>query len=80
MKHGTRQTKQTSGLLRKLSKLYNFCLYCICTSLTLINDLLAPSLQTDGGLRSECLWNIMRLTLDEALAVGSQLEIAAISE
>uniref|UniRef100_A0A8C7PQN6 ZP domain-containing protein n=1 Tax=Oncorhynchus mykiss TaxID=8022 RepID=A0A8C7PQN6_ONCMY len=35
--------------------------------------------QKDGGLRSECLWNIMRLTLDEALAVGSQLEIAAIN-
>uniref|UniRef100_A0A8C8FPI0 ZP domain-containing protein n=1 Tax=Oncorhynchus tshawytscha TaxID=74940 RepID=A0A8C8FPI0_ONCTS len=33
----------------------------------------------DGGLKSECLWNIMRLTLDEALAVGSQLEIAAIN-
>uniref|UniRef100_A0AAZ3R5T2 ZP domain-containing protein n=1 Tax=Oncorhynchus tshawytscha TaxID=74940 RepID=A0AAZ3R5T2_ONCTS len=32
-----------------------------------------------GGLKSECLWNIMRLTLDEALAVGSQLEIAAIN-
>uniref|UniRef100_A0A8C7HTN2 Uncharacterized LOC109866226 n=1 Tax=Oncorhynchus kisutch TaxID=8019 RepID=A0A8C7HTN2_ONCKI len=32
-----------------------------------------------GGLRSECLWNIMRLTLDEALAVGSQLEIAVIN-
>uniref|UniRef100_A0A8C7HS80 Uncharacterized LOC109891559 n=1 Tax=Oncorhynchus kisutch TaxID=8019 RepID=A0A8C7HS80_ONCKI len=28
---------------------------------------------------SECLWNIMRLTLDEALAVGSQLEIAVIN-
>uniref|UniRef100_A0A8C8FPA0 ZP domain-containing protein n=1 Tax=Oncorhynchus tshawytscha TaxID=74940 RepID=A0A8C8FPA0_ONCTS len=34
---------------------------------------------SNGGLKSECLWNIMRLTLDEALAVGSQLEIAAIN-
>ncbi|KAK6297179.1 hypothetical protein J4Q44_G00317620 [Coregonus suidteri] len=38
-----------------------------------------PSSHPDGGLRSECLWNIMRLTLDKTLAVGSQLEISAIN-
>uniref|UniRef100_A0A8C7PQ74 Zona pellucida protein AX 1 n=1 Tax=Oncorhynchus mykiss TaxID=8022 RepID=A0A8C7PQ74_ONCMY len=32
----------------------------------------------DNGLRSACLGNVLRLTLDKTLAVGSQLEIDAI--
>ncbi|KAK6294993.1 hypothetical protein J4Q44_G00342190 [Coregonus suidteri] len=37
-----------------------------------------PSSRSNNGLRSACLGNVMRLTLDKALAVGSQLEIDAI--
>uniref|UniRef100_A0A6Q2ZEK4 ZP domain-containing protein n=1 Tax=Esox lucius TaxID=8010 RepID=A0A6Q2ZEK4_ESOLU len=37
------------------------------------------SLQADPGLRSDCLGNVMRITLDKDLAVGSQLEIEAIN-
>ncbi|KAF7662030.1 hypothetical protein LDENG_00247620 [Lucifuga dentata] len=35
--------------------------------------------QTDNGLRYDCADNLMRLTLDEALAVGNQLEVDAIN-
>uniref|UniRef100_A0A667XZ09 Zona pellucida protein AX 1 n=1 Tax=Myripristis murdjan TaxID=586833 RepID=A0A667XZ09_9TELE len=34
--------------------------------------------QSNSGLRSDCVGNLMRLTLDKALAVGSQLEVEAI--
>uniref|UniRef100_A0A674EBE3 Zona pellucida protein AX 1 n=1 Tax=Salmo trutta TaxID=8032 RepID=A0A674EBE3_SALTR len=37
-----------------------------------------PSSSKDNGLRSACLGNVLRLTLDKTLAVGSQLEIDAI--
>ncbi|KAM6915036.1 zona pellucida protein AX 1 [Xenentodon cancila] len=36
-------------------------------------------LQSSGGLRSDCAGNLMRLSLDEALAVGNQLEVEAIN-
>ena len=36
--------------------------------------------KTDSGLRSDCAGNLMRLSLDKALAVGNQLEVEAISE
>ncbi|XP_054618282.1 uncharacterized protein LOC129172505 isoform X2 [Dunckerocampus dactyliophorus] len=42
---------------------------------TLVLDVLF----TGRGLMSECLGNLMRLTLDEALAVGNQLEVEAIN-
>ncbi|XP_059212568.1 zona pellucida sperm-binding protein 2-like [Centropristis striata] len=35
--------------------------------------------QSSGGLRSDCAGNLMRLSLDEALAVGNQLEVEAIN-
>lgn len=34
---------------------------------------------TGSGLKSDCLGNVMRLTLDKALAVGNQLGVEAIS-
>ncbi|KAJ7988052.1 hypothetical protein DPEC_G00319640 [Dallia pectoralis] len=34
---------------------------------------------SDNGLKSVCLGNVMRLTLDKELAVGSQLELEAIN-
>uniref|UniRef100_A0A3B3ZD43 ZP domain-containing protein n=1 Tax=Periophthalmus magnuspinnatus TaxID=409849 RepID=A0A3B3ZD43_9GOBI len=37
------------------------------------------SSQTGSGLRAECLGNLMRLSLDKALAVGNQLEVEAIN-
>ncbi|XP_061603056.1 uncharacterized protein LOC133464882 [Cololabis saira] len=36
-------------------------------------------LQSNGGLRSDCAGNLMRLSLDEALAVGNQIEVEAIN-
>jgi len=33
-----------------------------------------------SGLKSDCTGNLMRLSLDEALAVGNQLEVEAISK
>uniref|UniRef100_A0A8C6TQZ1 Zona pellucida protein AX 1 n=1 Tax=Neogobius melanostomus TaxID=47308 RepID=A0A8C6TQZ1_9GOBI len=35
--------------------------------------------KTGAGLRSECMGNLMRLSLDKALAVGNQLEVEAIN-
>ncbi|XP_049446348.1 zona pellucida protein AX 1 [Epinephelus fuscoguttatus] len=35
--------------------------------------------QSSSGLRSECAANLMRLSLDEALAVGNQLEVEAVN-
>ncbi|KAF1376732.1 hypothetical protein PFLUV_G00214520 [Perca fluviatilis] len=35
--------------------------------------------QSSSGLRSECVGNLMRLSLDKALAVGNQLEVEAIN-
>ncbi|KAK7907673.1 hypothetical protein WMY93_016285 [Mugilogobius chulae] len=35
--------------------------------------------QTTSGLRSECIGNLMRLSLDKALAVGNQLEVEAVN-
>ncbi|XP_071396797.1 zona pellucida protein AX 1 [Centroberyx affinis] len=37
------------------------------------------SSQSSSGLRSDCVGNLMRLTLDKALAVGNQLEVEAIN-
>uniref|UniRef100_A0A3B5BAZ9 Zona pellucida sperm-binding protein 2-like n=1 Tax=Stegastes partitus TaxID=144197 RepID=A0A3B5BAZ9_9TELE len=37
------------------------------------------SSQSSSGLKADCLGNLMRLTLDEALAVGNQLEVEAIN-
>ncbi|XP_045917189.1 uncharacterized protein LOC123978096 [Micropterus dolomieu] len=34
--------------------------------------------QSNSGLRSDCMGNLMRLSLDKALAVGNQLEVEAI--
>lgn len=31
-------------------------------------------------MKSDCVGNLMRLSLDKALAVGNQLEVEAISE
>lgn len=39
-----------------------------------------PFLLTGSGLKSDCVGNQMRLSLDKALAVGNQLEVEAISE
>ncbi|KAK2856122.1 hypothetical protein Q5P01_004857 [Channa striata] len=38
-----------------------------------------PSSQSSSGLRSDCVGNLMRLSLDKALAVGNQLEVEAIN-
>ncbi|KAK5903408.1 hypothetical protein CgunFtcFv8_007191 [Champsocephalus gunnari] len=35
--------------------------------------------QSSSGLRSDCAANVMRLSLDKALAVGNQLEVEAIN-
>ncbi|XP_072312652.1 uncharacterized protein [Eucyclogobius newberryi] len=35
--------------------------------------------QTSSGLRAECFGNLMRLSLDKALAVGNQLEVEAVN-
>ena len=35
---------------------------------------------TGSRLKSDCVGNLMRLSLDKALAVGNQLEVEAISE
>ncbi|XP_030262177.1 zona pellucida sperm-binding protein 2-like [Sparus aurata] len=35
--------------------------------------------QSNSGLRSDCAGNLMRLSLDKALAVGNQLEVEAIN-
>ncbi|KAG7222704.1 hypothetical protein INR49_026313, partial [Caranx melampygus] len=35
--------------------------------------------QSNSGLRSDCVGNLMRLSLDKALAVGNQLEVEAIN-
>ncbi|XP_044025912.1 zona pellucida protein AX 1 isoform X2 [Siniperca chuatsi] len=35
--------------------------------------------QSSSGLRSDCVGNLMRLSLDKALAVGNQLEVEAIN-
>ncbi|XP_036003215.1 zona pellucida sperm-binding protein 2 [Fundulus heteroclitus] len=35
--------------------------------------------QPSSGLKTDCVANVMRLTLDEALAVGNQLEVEAIN-
>ncbi|KAM7367777.1 hypothetical protein PAMP_014054 [Pampus punctatissimus] len=35
--------------------------------------------QSNNGLKSDCVGNLMRLSLDKALAVGSQLEVDAIN-
>ncbi|XP_041814190.1 zona pellucida protein AX 1 [Chelmon rostratus] len=35
--------------------------------------------QTSSGLRSDCAGNLMRLSLDKALAVGNQLEVEALN-
>lgn len=40
----------------------------------------ASPFYTGSGLQSDCAGNLMRLSLDKALAVGSQLEVEAISE
>nr|XP_061843343.1 zona pellucida sperm-binding protein 2-like [Nerophis lumbriciformis] len=40
---------------------------------------LKANTESRKGLKSECLDNVMRLTLDEALAVGNQLEVEAIN-
>ncbi|XP_070705199.1 zona pellucida protein AX 1 [Pempheris klunzingeri] len=37
------------------------------------------NLQSSSGLRSDCVGNLMRLSLDKALAVGNQLEVEAIN-
>lgn len=37
------------------------------------------NLHSSSGLRSDCAGNLMRLSLDEALAVGNQLEVEAIN-
>ncbi|XP_051792634.1 zona pellucida protein AX 1 [Acanthochromis polyacanthus] len=37
------------------------------------------SSQSSSGLASDCVGNLMRLTLDKALAVGNQLEVEAIN-
>lgn len=37
-------------------------------------------LQAGTRIKPECVGNLMRLSLDEALAVGNQLEVEAISE
>ncbi|AWP20161.1 putative zona pellucida sperm-binding protein 2-like [Scophthalmus maximus] len=37
------------------------------------------NLQSSSGLQSDCAGNLMRLLLDKALAVGSQLEVEAIN-
>ena len=39
-----------------------------------------PFLFTGSGLHSDCVGNLMRLSLDKALAVGNELEVEAISE
>ncbi|XP_028253686.1 zona pellucida sperm-binding protein 2-like [Parambassis ranga] len=41
------------------------------------NTKLGP--QSSSGLNSDCVGNLMRLTLDKALAVGNQLEVEAIN-
>lgn len=40
----------------------------------------AFSFFTGNRLRADCVGNLMRLSLDKALAVGNQLEVEAISE
>ncbi|CAJ1077005.1 zona pellucida protein AX 1 isoform X3 [Xyrichtys novacula] len=40
---------------------------------------LKQNLQSNGGLRSDCAGNLMRLWLDKALAVGNQLEVEALN-
>ncbi|KAM8846138.1 zona pellucida protein AX 1 [Synchiropus picturatus] len=40
---------------------------------------LKHELQPGSGLKSDCLGNLMRLSLDKALAVGNQLEVEAIN-
>ncbi|XP_040920443.1 uncharacterized protein LOC121199643 isoform X2 [Toxotes jaculatrix] len=37
------------------------------------------NLQSSSGLRSDCAGNLMRLSLDKALAVGNQLEVEAVN-
>ncbi|XP_071324031.1 zona pellucida protein AX 1 [Trachinotus anak] len=37
------------------------------------------NLQSSSGLKSDCAGNLMRLSLDKALAVGNQLEVEAIN-
>ncbi|XP_034555951.1 zona pellucida protein AX 1 isoform X2 [Notolabrus celidotus] len=37
------------------------------------------NLQSSSGLRSDCAGNLMRLSLDKALAVGNQLEVEALN-
>ncbi|XP_020497136.2 uncharacterized protein zpax1 [Labrus bergylta] len=36
-------------------------------------------LQSNSGLKSDCVGNLMRLSLDKALAVGNQLEVEALN-
>lgn len=46
----------------------------------LLNPPHESSLFTGSRLRADCMGNLMRLSLDKALAVGNQLEVEAISE
>uniref|UniRef100_A0AAV2K7W1 ZP domain-containing protein n=1 Tax=Knipowitschia caucasica TaxID=637954 RepID=A0AAV2K7W1_KNICA len=64
-------------------KVPNYILSCTLLAAVILVCQARPntklSSQTSSGLRSECLGNLMRLSLDKALAVGNQLEVEAVN-
>ncbi|XP_035000615.2 uncharacterized protein LOC118099918 [Hippoglossus stenolepis] len=56
--------------------LWNFMMAAV---VTLTPPTLKSNSQSGSGLRSDCAGNLMRLSLDTALAVGNQLEVEAIN-
>ncbi|KAK2890066.1 hypothetical protein Q8A73_018366 [Channa argus] len=65
-----------------MQRLENILIWSFMAALTVLGQArpnVKPSSQSSSGLKSDCVGNLMRLSLDKALAVGNQLEVEAIN-
>ncbi|XP_010739022.3 uncharacterized protein LOC104926782 [Larimichthys crocea] len=65
-----------------MKRLENLLLWNLMTAAIIVSQArpnMKFNLQSNSGLKSDCAGNLMRLTLDKALAVGNQLEVEAIN-
>lgn len=73
------QARPNTKLSSQTSKSY-FELQLICVSIHLTAVIPVFICVAGSGLKADCVENLMRLSLDKALAVGNQLEVEAFSE
>ncbi|XP_074471789.1 uncharacterized protein LOC141756156 [Sebastes fasciatus] len=65
-----------------MQMLDNILLWSLMAAVILLGQArpnMKPNSQSSSGLRSDCVGNLMRLSLDKALAVGNQLEVEAVN-